>query len=103
MAPPYLPVGGTVNITNNGITGSAPNSDLVVDGATVILNVTNSYNGPTTVRNSRHASTRQHNVLPTSPQTSLTVNSSSVFNLAGYSDSVASLSGDSSAVVKNSA
>ena len=94
--------GGTVHITNNGITGSAPNSDLVVDGTTVVLNAANSYNGPTTVQNAGTLQLGNNNVLPTSPRTALAVNSGSVFNLAGYSDSVASLSGDSSAIVKNS-
>jgi fibronectin-binding autotransporter adhesin len=94
--------GGTVNITNNGITGSSPNSDLVVDGTTVILSAANSYNGPTTVQNSGTLQLGNNNVLPTSPQTALTVNSNSVFNLASRSDSVASLSGDSSAIVRNS-
>ena len=94
--------GGTVNITTNGITGSAPNSDLVVDGTTVVLTAPNSYNGPTTVQNNGILRLGNSNVLPTSPQTALTVNSSSVFDLASYSDSVASLSGDSSATVRNS-
>lgn len=94
--------GGTINITNNGITGSAANSDLVVDGTTVVLSAANSYNGPTTVRNSGTLQLDNNNVLPASPQTALTVNTNSIFNLAGYSDSVASLSGDSSATVRNS-
>jgi autotransporter-associated beta strand protein len=94
--------GGTVNITTNGITGSAPNSDLIVDGTTVVLNAANSYNGPTTVQNNATLRLGNNNVLPTSPQTALTVNSSSVFDLASRSDSVASLSGDSSAIVRNS-
>lgn len=94
--------GGSVYIINNGITGSSPNSDLVVDGTTVILSAANSYNGPTTVQNSGTLQLGNSNVLPTSPQTALTVNSNSVFNLASHSDSVASLSGDSSAIVRNS-
>jgi len=94
--------GGTVNITTNGITGSSPNSDLVVDGTTVVLSAANSYNGPTTIQNSGTLQLGNNNVLPTSPQTDLTINTSSIFNLASYSDSVASLTGDSSAIVKNS-
>lgn len=94
--------GGTVNITNNGITGSAPNSDLVVDGTTVVLNTANSYNGPTTIQNSGTLRLGNNNVLPNSPQTALTVNTSSIFDLASYNDGVASLTGDSSAIVKNS-
>jgi len=94
--------GGTVYITTNGITGSSPNSDLVVDGTTVELDTANTYNGPTTIQNSGTLRLGASNVLPTSPQTDLTVNSSSVFDLNSYSDGVASLSGDSSAIIKNS-
>jgi autotransporter-associated beta strand protein len=94
--------GGTVNITNNGITGSAPNSDLVVDGTTVVLGAANSYNGPTTIQNAGTLQLGGHNFLPTAPQTAMTVNTSSIFNLAGYSDGVASLTGDSTAIIKNS-
>jgi autotransporter-associated beta strand protein len=94
--------GGTVNITTNGITGSSPNSDLVVDGTTVVLSAANSYNGPTTIQNSGTLKLGNSNVLPTSPQTALTINTSSVFDLASYSDGVASLTGDSTAIVKNS-
>lgn len=94
--------GGTVNITTNGITGASPNSDLVVDGTTVVLSAANSYNGPTTVQNSGTLKLGNNNVLPTSPQTAMTINTSSVFDLASYSDGVASLAGDSTATVKNS-
>jgi fibronectin-binding autotransporter adhesin len=94
--------GGIVNIMTNGITGSSPNSDLVVDGTTVVLDTANSYNGPTTVQNSGTLKLGASNVMPSSPQTDLTVNTSSVFDLASYSDGVASLTGDSTAIVKNS-
>jgi fibronectin-binding autotransporter adhesin len=94
--------GGTVNIMNNGITGSSPNSDLVVDGTTVVLDTANSYNGPTTIQNSGTLKLGASNVMPTSPQTDLTVNTSSIFDLASFSDGVASLTGDSTAIVKNS-
>ncbi|MEN3368683.1 MAG: fibronectin-binding autotransporter adhesin [Verrucomicrobiota bacterium] len=94
--------GGTLNITTNGITGGSPNSDLVIDGTTVVLSAANSYNGPTTVQNSGTLKLGNSDVLPTSPQTPLTVNTSSVFDLASYNDGVASLSGDNTAIVKNS-
>ena len=94
--------GGTVNINTVGIGGSSPNSDLVVDGTTVVLNAANTYNGPTTVQNSGTLRLGASNVLPTSPQTALTINTSSVFDLASRSDSVASLAGDSSGRVRNS-
>ncbi len=94
--------GGTVNITSNGITGSTANSDLVVDGTTLVLSVANSYNGPTTIQNSGTLKLGGNNVLPSSPQTAVTINTSSTFDLASYSDGVASLTGDSTTTVKNS-
>jgi fibronectin-binding autotransporter adhesin len=94
--------GGTINVTTNGISGSSPNSDLVIDGTSVILSAATSYNGATIVQNSGTLKLGGNNRLPTSPQTSLTLNTSGVFDLAGFSDSVASLSGDSSGRVKNS-
>src|SRR5207248_5380831 len=95
--------GGTVNITTNGITGASPNSDLVVDGTTVVLSAPNSYNGPTTIQNSGTIQLGANNVFPTSPQTALTINTSSILDMASYSDAVASLAGDNTAIVKNSA
>jgi autotransporter-associated beta strand protein len=94
--------GGTVYITNNGITGSSPNSDLVIDDTDVIISAPSTYNGPTTVQNTGTLQLGNSNVLPTSPHTALTVNSNSFLNLASYSDSVASLSGDSTGTVWNS-
>ena len=94
--------GGTVNITTNGITGSAPNSDLVIDNTTVVLSAASSYNGPTTIQNSGILQLGNNNVLPTAPRTAMTITGSGTFNLAGYSDGVASLSGDSTAIVRNS-
>ncbi|MEY2480188.1 MAG: hypothetical protein QOI04_1115 [Verrucomicrobiota bacterium] len=94
--------GGTVNILVNGISGSSANSDLVVDGTTVVLDTPNSYNGPTTIQNSGTIQLGANNVFPTSPETALTINTSSVLDMASFSDSVASLTGDSTAIVKNS-
>jgi fibronectin-binding autotransporter adhesin len=94
--------GGTVNITTNGITGAAANSDLIVDGTTVVLSAASSYNGPTTIQNSGTLKLGNNNVLPTAPQTALTINTSSTLDLASFSGAVASLTGDSTATVKNS-
>lgn len=94
--------GGTVNITTNGITGASANSDLIVDGTTVVLNAANSYNGPTTIQNSGTLKLGNSNALPSSPQTALTINTGSVFDLASYSDGVASITGDGTGVIKNS-
>lgn len=43
--------GGTMSVSNVGISGASPNSDLVIDGTTVVTNVASTYNGPTTVQN----------------------------------------------------
>lgn len=94
--------GGRINISGVGISGSLLRSDLVVDGTTVTLGAASSYNGPTTVQNSGTLQLGANSVLPTSPETALTVNSSSALDLASYSDGVASLTGDSTAIVKNS-
>jgi fibronectin-binding autotransporter adhesin len=94
--------GGTVNITTNGITGSSPNSDLIVDGTTLVLSAANSYNGATTIQNSGTLKLGGNNVLPTAPPSALSINTSSTFDLASYSDGVASLTGDSTATIKNS-
>jgi fibronectin-binding autotransporter adhesin len=94
--------GGTVNVTTNGISGSSPNSDIVIDGTTVVFGAATSYNGATTVQNSGTLRLGGNNRLPSSPQTNLTLNRSGTLDLAGFSDGVASLSGDSSGRVKNS-
>lgn len=43
--------GGRVNILGTGISGASANSDLVVDGTTLVVNANSNYNGPTTVQN----------------------------------------------------
>ncbi len=70
--------------------------------AAVVLSAASSYNGPTTIQNSGTLKLGGNNMLPTSPQTAMTINTSSIFDLASYSDGVASLTGDSTATVKNS-
>ena len=74
----------------------------MIDGTTVVLSAANSYNGPTTIQNTGILKLGGNNLLPTSPQTALTINTSSTFDLASYSDGVASLTGDSTSTVKNS-
>lgn len=93
--------GGTINITGRGITGALANSDLVIDNTHVVLSAASSYNGPTTVTNSGILELGANNVMPTTPQTDLTLTSSGVLDLAGHSDGVATLTGDSTAIVKN--
>jgi autotransporter-associated beta strand protein len=94
--------GGTVNISTSGITGGAANSNVVFDGTTVVLSAASSYNGSTTIQNSGTFKLGGNNLLPTTPQTALTINTSSTFDLASYNGSVASLTGDNTATVKNS-
>jgi autotransporter-associated beta strand protein len=91
-----------VNITTNGITGGSPNSNVVFDSTTVLLSAASSYNGTTTIQNSATLKLGGNNVLPTSPQTAMTINTNGIFDLASHSDGVASLTGDSTATIKNS-
>ncbi|MEI7780360.1 MAG: autotransporter-associated beta strand repeat-containing protein, partial [Planctomycetota bacterium] len=79
--------GGTFNVTGL-IVGSSSNSDLVIDAATVTLSNTNTYNGPTFVQNASTLILGTNNVIPsTSP---VTVNASTL-TVAGYSDTIGSL------------
>ena len=89
---------GTININTIGISGSSANSDLVVDGATVVLNAINSYNGPTTVQNSGTLKLGISSVMPTAPHSTLSLVSSGSFDLNGYSDTIASLNGTGSVI-----
>ena len=92
--------GGSNGITVSGlISGSANNSDLVIDGGTTTLtNANNSYNGPTFIINSGTLNANTAGALPTSTLTAVTINGSSTLAL-GASQSVASLSGTSGSSV----
>jgi len=94
--------GGTVNINGVGISGAAANSDLVVDASTLVLNVANSYNGPTTVQNSGTLQLGANNVLPSAPATAMTLQSGGVLDLNGHSDTVASLTVNTGSVISTS-
>ena len=94
--------GGTVNINGQGISGSAANSDLVVDASTVVLNVVNSYNGPTTVQNGGTLQLGASNVLPTAPATAMTLQSGGTLDLQNYRDTVASLTMNTGNVIATS-
>jgi autotransporter-associated beta strand protein len=97
--------GGTVNISGTGISGSDPDSDLVVDGTTVNLDVANTYNGPTYIRNGGVINANAANALPTASGRSNLIlddvgSGSSTLNLnSGIAQSVASLSGAASSGV----
>lgn len=89
---------GQFNINSIGISGSSANSDLVVDGATVVLNAINSYNGPTTVQNSGTLRLGISAAMPTAPHSALSLVSSGTFDLNGYSDTIAALNGTGSVI-----
>ncbi|MCX6857897.1 MAG: PEP-CTERM sorting domain-containing protein [Verrucomicrobia bacterium] len=42
---------GSVIVNGTGISGASANSDLVIDGGTLVTSVASTYNGPTTVQN----------------------------------------------------
>jgi autotransporter-associated beta strand protein len=93
--------GGTINV-NGSIIGNSgsPNSDLVVDSTTVNLNSSNSYNGPTYIRNAGVVNANVANALPTTNGRSAislddTGSGSSSLTL-GASQSIASLAGAAS-------
>ncbi len=94
--------GGTINVNNVGISGASANSDLVVDGTTANLNTSNTYNGPTFVRNGGTLNANVVNALPSSPRTHVVMDDTGVGNSTlslGASQSIASLSGAASSTV----
>jgi autotransporter-associated beta strand protein len=87
--------GGGSGITVSGvISGSANNSDLVIDGGTTTLTNANTYNGPTTIINSGTLNANAAGALPTSTLSSITINGGSTLAL-GANQSIASLNGTS--------
>lgn len=94
--------GGTVNINTNGITGSSPSSDLVVDGVTVNENAANSYNGPTYIRNGGVLNANVANALPTASGRSAVIlddsGTGSSQLVLGAPQAVASLTGASTSL-----
>jgi autotransporter-associated beta strand protein len=93
--------GGTINVNTVAISGSSPNSDLVIDGTTVNLGVASTYNGPTFIRNSGTLNANVTNALPTANgRTAVTFDGTgtSVLSLAA-AQSVASLTSAGAATV----
>ena len=91
--------GGSNGITVSGvISGSAANSDLVIDGGTTTLENANTYNGPTFLINGATLNANAVGALPTATLSAVTINGSSTLAL-GASQSVASLSGTSGSSV----
>jgi autotransporter-associated beta strand protein len=94
---------GTFNVNTVGISGSAANSDLVIDGATVNLNIANTYNGPTRIIDGGTLNANFANALPTANgRTAISIdttgNGSSTLAL-GANQSIASLNGASTSTV----
>lgn len=94
--------GGTVDLSGTGYTGALPASDLVVDGATLVLHVASTYNGPTTVQNAGVIKLAASNVLPAVPATPLTLASGGSLDLNGFDEGVASLSGAGGGITNSS-
>ncbi|WP_395736451.1 autotransporter-associated beta strand repeat-containing protein [Prosthecobacter sp.] len=92
--------GGTISVSGVAISGASANSDLVVDGATVNLNVANTYNGPTFIRNSGTLNANVFGALPIATRTAVTFDGSGTSVLfLGSSQSVASLTAAGSATI----
>ena len=91
--------GGSNGITVSGvISGSAADSDLIIDGGITTLDNANTYNGPTLIINGATLNANVAGALPTSTLTAVTINGSSTLAL-GASQSVASLSGTTGSTV----
>ncbi len=93
---------GAFNVTG-AITGTAANSDLVVDNATVTLGSANTFNGPIYIRNAGVLNANVAGALPTATRSAVILDDTgtggSTLSL-GASQQIASLSGaDSSLVV----
>ena len=94
---------GTFHVNTVGISGSAANSDLVIDGATVNLNVANTYNGPTRIIDGGTLNANIADALPTANgRTAISIDAtgtgSSTLAL-GASQSIASLAGNTTSTV----
>jgi autotransporter-associated beta strand protein len=91
--------GGSGGITVSGvISGSANNSDLIIDGGTTTLANANTYNGPTFIINGATLNANAAGALPTSTLTAVTINGSSTLAL-GANQQIASLTGAASSIV----
>jgi uncharacterized delta-60 repeat protein len=93
--------GGTINVNTVAISGASANSDLVIDGTTVNVDVASTYNGPTFIRNSGTLNANVTDALPTANgRTAVTFDGTgtSVLTL-GAAQSVASLTSAGAATV----
>ena len=93
--------GGTINVNTVAISGSSANSDLVIDGTTVNVDVASTYNGPTFIRNSGTLNANVTDALPTANGRTAVIfdgTGTSVLTL-GAAQSVASLTSAGAATV----
>src|SRR5262249_21058855 len=67
--------GGQGNFSRTSISGASAGSDLIVDGTTANLNVANTYNGPTVLRNGSTLNANVAGALPAGTTTDLDLDS----------------------------
>ncbi|MCX6966729.1 MAG: autotransporter-associated beta strand repeat-containing protein, partial [Verrucomicrobia bacterium] len=96
--------GGSKGITVSGVIGgSSANSDLVIDGGTTTLTNTNTYNGPTYIRNGATLNANVVDALPTANGRTAVVmddsGSGSSKLMLGANQSAASLAGAASSTI----
>jgi len=80
------------------ISGSSANSDLLINGASVTLAGSNTYNGPTYLTNGATLHANVAGAAPSAIRSALTISSNSTFHL-GSSQAIASLSGAAGSAV----
>jgi autotransporter-associated beta strand protein len=93
--------GGSFSITGV-ISGASANSDLIVDGAVVALNNTNTYNGPTYLRNAGALAANVAGAMPTSSRSAVIMDDTGTGSSAlthAASQQIASLTGAASSSV----
>ena len=93
--------GGNFELSG-AILGSSPNSDLLVDSATVTLSSSNTYNGPTLIRNGGSLTANVTGALPTAIRSPIVMDDSGSGGshlILGASQQIASLTGASTSTV----
>jgi autotransporter-associated beta strand protein len=93
--------GGTINVTGWGIVGATSNSDLVVNGTTVDIQIASTYQGATTIRNGGTLQAHVTDALPTANgRSALIMDGTGHATLTlGASQHIASLTGASTSTV----
>jgi autotransporter-associated beta strand protein len=103
---PFMLIGGNIDVTGQ-ISGSATNSTLNVVNANVVLENTNSYNGPTNVTGGGLLQNGVQNALPSGTTLTLgetTNNTSGTYDLSGFDQTIGGLNsaGNGTQTVTNS-